>query len=144
MEEKDKGELSLSLRYQRGSKKISVIVLKATNLRKPKKFMTNDPYITIKLLYNDELVLKKKTKSKKGTSSPCWNEPFAFDLEQNDLAKYLIIFTIKSKDIFSTDTKLGTIGIGALAESTGREHWNESVCSKNNTMRQVTMTHKLA
>ena len=40
-EDKDKGELSLSLRYQRGSKKISVIVLKATNLRKPKKFMTN-------------------------------------------------------------------------------------------------------
>jgi hypothetical protein len=41
VEEKDKGELSLSLRYQRGSKKISVIVLKATNLRKPKKFMAN-------------------------------------------------------------------------------------------------------
>lgn len=143
-EEKDKGELSLSLRYQRGSKKISVIVLKATNLKKPKKFMTNDPYITIKLLYNDELVVKKKTKSKKGSSSPCWNEPFAFDLDQNDLTKYMLIFTMKCKDIFSSVTKLGVVRIGAMAESTGKDHWNDSVCSKNNTMRQVTMTHKLS
>lgn len=103
-----------------------------------------DPYITIKLLYNDKLVVKKKTKAKKGTSSPCWNEPFAFDLDENDLNNYMLVFTIKGKDIFSSPTKIGVVYVGVRAESTGRQHWIDSVCCKNNMMRQVTMTHKLS
>ena len=107
-------------------------------------FLFPDPYITIRLFYDGELVVKKKTKCKKGITTPCWNEPFAFDLDQSDLTKYMIIFTVKGKDIFSSSTRLGTVRVGAEADSTGREHWNESVCSKSNTMRQVTMTHKLS
>ncbi|XP_046856769.1 tetratricopeptide repeat protein 37-like [Xenia sp. Carnegie-2017] len=142
-EEKDGGELSLSLRYQRGTKRISVIVLKATNLRKPRKFVTNDFYISIKLLHNDELVVKRKTRTRKGSFSACWNQPYAFDLEEDDLDNYMLIFTVKAKDIFASATKLGVVHIGAHAQSSGEEHWRESVCCKNNTMRQVTRTHKL-
>lgn len=106
-------------------------------------FMSNDPYITVKLRYKDEDISKKKTKVKKGTSSPCWNEPFVFDLEKEDLDNYLLVFAVKSRDLFSSCSKIGTVYVGAKASSTGNEHWLASVCSKTNTMRQVTMSHKL-
>lgn len=103
-----------------------------------------DTYITIKLLYKDQVTSKKKTKVRKGSSNPCWNEPFVFDLEEKDADDYQLLFALKGRDIFSSSTMVGTVRIGPRASLTGKTHWNDSVCSKNNTMRQVTMTHKLS
>ena len=99
--------------------------------------------MTVKLICKHEVISKKRTKVKKGTSNPCWNEPFVFDLEEENLGDYCLLFSVKGRDLFSSRTKLGAICIGPKASSTGETHWNDSVCSKNNTMRQVTMAHKL-
>ena len=105
-------------------------------------FFCVDPYITIKLLFNNEVISKKKTTVKKG-AYPIWNEPFVFDLVETDVHNYELVFAVKNRDLFSSSSKLGSVCIGPQTSLTGKQHWKTSVCSKNNTMRQVTMSHRL-
>ncbi|XP_026672586.1 synaptotagmin-4-like [Ceratina calcarata] len=75
-----RGELLVSLCWQPVNNRLTVVVLKAQNLPKMDVTGLADPYVKIYLLYNNQRIAKKKTRMRKRTLSPVFNESFNFDI----------------------------------------------------------------
>lgn len=139
---REKGELYISLRYQQKSSRINVVVLKAKNIQKA-KVLQNDPYVKIKLLYQGEVIDKKQTKSRSPSATPCWNQPFVFNVdEEKGLNNYELIFLLRRRDLISPHSSLGLVRIGAQVGGAGQSHWY-AMMAKGNLMRQVARCHKI-
>lgn len=139
---RDKGELYVSLRYQKRSGRINVVVLKAENIQKG-KMLQHDPYVKIKFLYQGDVIEKRQTKARKRTSHPCWNQPFVFDVDdEKGLDNYELVFLIRRRDLISPRSSLGFIRIGAQVGGGGQSHWY-AMMAKGNLMRQVARCHKI-
>lgn len=80
-----RGELLVSLCWQPGAARLTVVLLKARNLPRMDVTGLADPYVKIYLLYNGQRIAKKKTHVKKRTLSPVFNESFAFDIPTNEV-----------------------------------------------------------
>ncbi|XP_028406848.1 synaptotagmin-7-like [Dendronephthya gigantea] len=139
---RDKGELYVSLRYQKKSGRINVVVLKAENIERG-SVLQSDPYVKIKLLYQGEVIDKKQTKSQRRNSSPCWNEPFVFNVdEEKGLSNYELIFLVRRRDLLSPHSTMGCVRIGAQVGGAGQSHWY-AMLAKGNLMRQVARRHRI-
>ena len=137
-----KGELYISLRYQRKSGRINVVVLKGENIQRG-NVLQSDPYVKIKLLYLGEVIEKKHTKSQRRNSTPCWNEPFVFNIdEEKGLNNYELIFLVRRRDLLSPHSTLGVVRIGAQVGGAGQSHWY-AMMAKGNLMRQVARRHRI-
>lgn len=80
-----RGELLVSLCWQPGAARLTVVLLKARNLPRMDVTGLADPYVKIYLLCNGQRIAKKKTHVKKRTLSPVFNESFAFDIPANEV-----------------------------------------------------------
>lgn len=89
MRAQGRGELLVSLCWQPGAARLTVVLLKARNLPRMDVTGLADPYVKIYLLYNGQRIAKKKTHVKKRTLSPVFNESFAFDVPNNEVLHYL-------------------------------------------------------
>lgn len=137
----DKGELYISLRYQFLSDKVTVVVMKATNLPQANKIFGNDPYVIVKLLLNLKPVKTKKTTHKRHTSSPCWNEPLVFEIdEKTSIFEYSLSFKVKNRNTLSEDPTLGQLEIGHHANALGKQHWKDMIVKKD---QDRAVCHKL-
>lgn len=94
-----RGELLVSLCWQPGAARLTVVLLKARNLPRMDVTGLADPYVKIYLLCNGQRIAKKKTHVKKRTLNPVFNESFAFDIPTKEvcilklwhgLTKYLL------------------------------------------------------
>lgn len=83
-----RGELLVSLCWQPGAARLTVVLLKARNLPRMDVTGLADPYVKIYLLCNGQRIAKKKTHVKKRTLSPVFNESFAFDIPANEVKFY--------------------------------------------------------
>lgn len=81
-----RGELLVSLCWQPGAARLTVVLLKARNLPRMDVTGLADPYVKIYLLCNGQRIAKKKTHVKKRTLSPVFNESFAFDIPTNEVS----------------------------------------------------------
>lgn len=84
-----RGELLVSLCWQPGAARLTVVLLKARNLPRMDVTGLADPYVKIYLLCNGQRIAKKKTHVKKRTLSPVFNESFAFDIPTNEVSVLL-------------------------------------------------------
>lgn len=83
-----RGELLVSLCWQPGAARLTVVLLKARNLPRMDVTGLADPYVKIYLLCNGQRIAKKKTHVKKRTLSPVFNESFAFDIPANEVNNF--------------------------------------------------------
>lgn len=75
----------VSLCWQPGAARLTVVLLKARNLPRMDVTGLADPYVKIYLLMDGKRIAKKKTHVKKRTLSPVFNESFAFDIPTNEV-----------------------------------------------------------
>ncbi|XP_028406926.1 synaptotagmin-2-like isoform X2 [Dendronephthya gigantea] len=137
----DRGELTISLKYQILSSKITVVIMKAVNLPNISKIFAIDPYVIVKLLLHLKTIQTKKTSIKRRTTSPCWNEPLVFELDSKiPIVDYSMSFKVKSHNSLSEDFTVGEIEIGKHAEDSGRQHWDDMIKRKNHDRA---MSHKI-
>ena len=83
-----------------------------------------DPYVKIMLLYNDQVHAKRKTKIKKQTLNPSFDETFVFELPPNheNLKKMKLDFVLKDYDRFGANDVIGKVAFGD-------EKWTEIIAS---------------
>ena len=137
----DKGDLTVSLKYQILTNKLTVVIMKAVNLPSLNKIFAIDPYVIVKLLLNLKTVQTKKTSIKRRTTSPIWNEPLVFEIDSKiPITEYSMSFKVKSHNSFSEDLTVGEIEIGHNVEGSGRQHWDDMVIRKN---QDRAMFHKI-
>ena len=137
----DKGDLTVSLKYQILTNKVTVVIMKAANLPSLRKIFAIDPYVIVKLSLNLKTVQTKKTSIRRRTTSPIWNEPLVFEIDSKiPITEYSMSFKVKSHNSFSEDLTVGEIEIGHNVEGSGRQHWDDMVVRKN---QDRAMCHKI-
>lgn len=137
----DRGELTISLKYQILTNKITVVIMKAVNLPNISKIFAIDPYVIVKLLLDLKTVQTKKTSIKRRTTSPCWNEPLVFEVDSKvPISEYSMSFKVKSHNSLSEDPTVGEVELGYHTVGSGREHWKDMIIRKN---QDRAMSHKI-
>jgi Ca2+-dependent lipid-binding protein len=82
------GSICFSLRYAPNSRKITVTILEAKNLKKMDIGKFSDPYVKIELFKNRKRIEKRKTSIKCNTLTPYYNESYTFNnIQDEDLKK---------------------------------------------------------
>ncbi|XP_077989141.1 synaptotagmin-11-like [Glandiceps talaboti] len=136
------GELLVSLSYQPAANRLTVVVLKARSLPKMDVTGLSDPYVKIHLLYNNQRLAKKKTRLKKRTLNPVFNESFLFDVPIEGLQNVSLEFQILDHDRVTKNEIIGRLIIcsKAIGEDE-RRHWKEIM---ENPRKQIAEWHKLS
>ncbi|XP_034952101.1 synaptotagmin-5 isoform X2 [Chelonus insularis] len=144
-------EVLVTLSYLPGAERLKVLILKARNLFPSEKKETLDPFVKVTLLSGDKRV-KKKTKVKKGTRCPVWNEEMAFNVSSGSLASSAIEVcvmdasselggnTIVGSCIVGPSTGGNLSGVNWETGNRSQEHWTKITQSPR---KSVTMWHTL-
>ncbi|XP_055306077.1 synaptotagmin-4 isoform X2 [Sitodiplosis mosellana] len=141
-----RGELLVSLCWQPGAARLTVVLLKARNLPRMDVTGLADPYVKIYLLCNGQRIAKKKTHVKKRTLSPVFNESFAFDIPTNEgtgssLENISLELMLLDWDRVTKNEVIGRLELGGpRCAGAAQNHWNE-VC--NSPRRQIAEWHKM-
>ncbi|CAD1470620.1 unnamed protein product, partial [Heterotrigona itama] len=138
-----RGELLVSLCWQPMNSRLTVVVLKAQNLPKMDVTGLADPYVKIYLLYNSQRIAKRKTRVKKRTLSPVFNESFGFDIPNgaDGLNNVSLEFMLIDWDRVTRNEVIGRLEFGGPdCQGSALNHWRE-VCSS--PQRQIADWHKL-
>lgn len=138
-----RGELLVSLCWQPITNRLTVVVLKAQNLPKMDVTGLADPYVKIYLLYNNQRIAKKKTRMRKRTLSPVFNESFVFDIpnDADGLNNVSLEFMLIDWDRVTRNEVIGRLEFGGpKCQGSALNHWRE-VCGS--PQRQIADWHKL-
>ncbi|XP_038071955.1 synaptotagmin-4-like [Patiria miniata] len=135
-----RGELLTSLCYQPAANKLTVVVLKAKNLPKMDVTGLSDPYVKIYLMYNNGRLAKKKTRLKKRTLNPVFNESFLFDVPLEGLENVSLEFQVLDHDRVMKNEIIGRLVIGKEAGENEAQHWADIM---RNPRKQMAEWHKL-
>ncbi|XP_071965067.1 synaptotagmin-4-like [Antedon mediterranea] len=135
-----RGELLVSLGYQPALNKLTVVVLKAKNLPKMDVTGLSDPYVKMYLMYGTQRLAKKKTRLKKRTLNPVFNESFMFDVPIDGLENIHLEFHVLDHDRVTKNEIIGRLNIGKNANELEAKHWDDIV---QNPRRQFAEWHAL-
>uniref|UniRef100_A0A1I8GBT6 C2 domain-containing protein n=1 Tax=Macrostomum lignano TaxID=282301 RepID=A0A1I8GBT6_9PLAT len=137
----DHGELMFSLSYLPTAERLTVVIVKAKNLKWPKPDQTvGDVLVKVHLIQNGKRLAKKKTSVKKNESQPTYNEAMIFNVSQTSLSAVQLRITVAE---IRHDGRLASIGhviIGSQTGGTELTHWQQMVTSLR---KPVAMWHHL-
>ena len=105
-----KGQVQFSLLFNYKTRNLEVNIkqcrdLAATDLKRNR----SDPYIKVYLLPDKSKTGKRKTRVKKHTLNPIFNECIKFNLQLDQLQKRTLWLTVWHFDIFGRNTFLGEV-----------------------------------
>ena len=106
-------------------------------------FLLSDPSVSVELVYQDELLQRQQTRSKKQRKNPVFNEELVFHIptsSSNPLENYSLQFSIFSQDILKGVVCVGYVTLGMDAPRGSEvDHWKTVVSSPH---KPVTAMHK--
>uniref|UniRef100_A0A8D2KSW2 Synaptotagmin 3 n=1 Tax=Varanus komodoensis TaxID=61221 RepID=A0A8D2KSW2_VARKO len=126
-EKADLGELNFSLCYLPTAGRLTVTIIKATNLKAMDLTGFSDPYVKASLMCEGRRLKKRKTSIKKNTLNPSYNEALVFDIPQDSM-EHVTVRTSVSKDIGHNEV-IGMCRVGSDADGPGRDHWAEMLAN---------------
>ncbi|PAA52427.1 hypothetical protein BOX15_Mlig019295g1 [Macrostomum lignano] len=137
----DFGELMFSLSYLPTAERLTVVIVKAKNLKWPRQDQSvGDVLVKVHLLQGGKRVTKKKTSVKRSESQPTYNEAMIFSVSQASLSSVQLRLTVAE---LRSDGRLSSIGhviIGSQAGGAELTHWQQMVTSLR---KPVAMWHHL-
>ncbi|XP_050300197.1 synaptotagmin-12 [Anthonomus grandis grandis] len=134
------GEIMFSLSYLPTAERLTVVVVKARNL----KFQQNsmEVFVKVYLMQQNKKVNKKKTTTKKGERCPIFNEAMMFSVPAhtlNTIQMRLTVAELTNEETTKT-TPIGHVIVGSQATGRYLSHWNQMLT----TLRKpVAMWHSL-
>lgn len=123
-EKADLGELNFSLCYLPTAGRLTVTIIKATNLKAMDLTGFSDPYVKASLVCDGRRLKKRKTSIKKNTLNPTYNEALVFDIPNENIENVSIIIAVMDYDCIGHNEVIGMCRVGSDAEGPGREHWS--------------------
>ncbi|XP_052282899.1 synaptotagmin-6-like isoform X2 [Dreissena polymorpha] len=134
------GEVLLSLSYLPTAERLTVVVMKAKDLRVPTTTPSSDPYVRITLVVEGKKVKRKKTSVKKGTHNPVWNEALSFNIPPELLPKVTLECHVVDNDLIGHGEFVGCVMIGQTRAGNEGKHWGEMM---QNQRKSIAMWHPL-
>ncbi|KAB0798863.1 hypothetical protein PPYR_06743 [Photinus pyralis] len=137
------GEVMFSLSYLPTAERLTVVVVKARNLKFQNDRDAGDPFVKVYLLHHGKKVHKKKTSTKRGERSPIFNESMIFSVPAHTLQTIQLRLTVAENINNEHPTRTYSIGhviIGAQASGRSLNHWNQMLTALR---KPVAMWHPL-
>ncbi|XP_070190865.1 synaptotagmin-7-like [Littorina saxatilis] len=134
------GELLLSLCYQPNIGRLTVIVMKAKELKAKDITGSSDPYVKIWLHFGPTRVEKKKTNIKMRTLNPVYNESFIFEIPWEKIREASLDITVMDFDKVGRNEMIGKVILGCRSGPMETRHWNDMVAKPR---QQVAQWHLL-
>ncbi|BFZ09576.1 hypothetical protein BsWGS_12614 [Bradybaena similaris] len=134
----ESGEMLVSLSYLPGAERLTIVIMKARELRLPTAAATADPFVRVSLIVDGRKIKRKKTSVKRGSINPVWNEALSFNVPAEVLPKVALEVSVLDHDLLGHGEMLGRCFIGATDE--GHGHWKEML---TNQRKSVAMWHVL-
>lgn len=135
------GEIMFSLSYLPTAERLTVVVVKARNL----KFQaptSMEVFVKVYLMQQNKKINKKKTTSKKGEKCPIFNEAMMFSVPAHTLNTIQMRLTVAEVPIEENlkAVPIGHVIVGGQASGRSLSHWNQMLA----TLRKpVAMWHSL-
>ncbi|XP_075245569.1 synaptotagmin-9-like [Convolutriloba macropyga] len=135
------GDLMLTLVYLPSARRLTVIVVKAVNLKIMDITGASDPYVKVSLLQGGKRVRKRKTTVHRRTVNPVFNEALFFDIGEEQLTDSHLIVQVIDHDRIGRNELIGALEIGSQVTSgSGGVHWRDCIA---HARKPVTMWHTL-
>ncbi|XP_002160708.2 synaptotagmin-7 [Hydra vulgaris] len=134
------GDLLISMCYNPTSCRISISIIKCSNLKKMDITGSCDPYIKIYLIYSGKRIDKKKTTIKKRDLNPVWNENFEFDVPIDKIREISFVLTVIDFDRILPNESIGQVTIGYRTAGQSLKHWTDMM---NHPRKPIAMWHKI-
>ncbi|XP_074657753.1 synaptotagmin-10-like [Tubulanus polymorphus] len=134
------GELLVSLSYLPSAERLTVVIMKAQNLRVTSESGSSDPYVRVSLIVDGKRVKKKKTAVRKGTTNPVWNEALVFNIPAEMLQKVALEITVLDYDLLGHNDAVGHCNVARDVEGIGEKHWLDMI---SNHRKAIAMWHPL-
>ncbi|PKK16860.1 synaptotagmin-3, partial [Columba livia] len=135
-EKAELGELNFSLCYLPTAGRLTVTVIRATNLRAMDLTGYSDPYVKASLMSEGRRLKKRKTSIKKNTLNPSYNEALVFDLPQDSVRLVGLTIAVMDYDCIGHNEVIGLCHVGPGAEPRGREHWERMLANPRKPVEQ--------
>uniref|UniRef100_A0A182NGQ7 C2 domain-containing protein n=1 Tax=Anopheles dirus TaxID=7168 RepID=A0A182NGQ7_9DIPT len=139
----DLGDLMVSLSYQPAVEKLTVVIIKARNLRIIDGTRnSSDPYVKV-CLYNADgrRIKKRKTTVARNTTAPVYNEALTFDISRETLRDCSIEFQVLHDSLLGKNETLGraTVGSGPEFRQENRKFFDELFRTRAATAQWISL-----
>ncbi|XP_051001072.1 synaptotagmin-8, partial [Acomys russatus] len=126
------GELCFSLRYVPSSGRLTVVVLEARGLSPG----IGEPYVKVQLMLNQRKWKKRKTSSKKGTTTPYFNEAFIFQVPFSQLQSVDLVLAVWARGLQLRTEPVGKVLLGPRASGQPLQHWADMLAHARRPIAQ--------
>ncbi|XP_076375769.1 uncharacterized protein LOC143258981 isoform X2 [Megalopta genalis] len=137
------GELMFSLSYLPTAERLTLVVVKAKNLRGVSS-VPGDFFVKVYLLQQGKKIHKKRTSIKKGENNPIFNESIIFQVPSHTLANIQLRLTVAEingdQNISTKPYSVGHIIVGPTSTGKALEHWSQMMMK---VRRPISMWHPL-
>lgn len=107
------GDVMVSMSYLPSAERLTVVVIKARNLRVVDDTRnSSDPFVKVSLVHNNKRLKKKKTTVFRNNTNPVFNEAFNFDVGREMLKNSLIEFLVLHDSLLGSNELLGRAVVG--------------------------------
>ncbi|XP_049829005.1 synaptotagmin-5 [Schistocerca gregaria] len=136
------GEVMVSLSFLPSAERLTVVVLKARNLRIiDDTRASSDPFVKVALVQGGKRVKKKKTGVHRNTVNPVFNEALTFDVSREALSRSSLEIQVLHDSLLGPSELLGRVLLGSDCGSlTDRAFFSEAVASKTATARWLQLS----
>lgn len=109
----DLGEIMVSVAYLPSAGRLTVVIVKARNLRVVDDTRnSSDPFIKICLMHEAKRLKKKKTNIQRNTVNPVFNEALTFDVNKTIFKNCVLELFVFHDNLLGTSELLGSCKIG--------------------------------
>lgn len=136
----DFGDIMFSLSYLPTAERLTVVVVKARNLRWTHNKEMADPFVKVYLLQNGKKISKKKTSVKKDEPNPIFNEAMIFSVPAHALQSLQLRVTVSEFQADGRTPSIGHVIVGSQASGKALSHWNQMITSLR---KPIAMWHPL-
>ncbi|XP_071452875.1 synaptotagmin-12-like [Hetaerina americana] len=141
------GEVMFSLSYLPTAERLTVVVVKARNLRFSAPH-AGDPFVKVYLLQRGKKVHKKRTTARKGERSPIFNEAMIFSVPAHALQTIQLRVTVADSSDIAIEggvgrgaaRSVGHVIVGSQATGKALSHWSQMLSSLR---KPIAMWHAL-
>lgn len=123
------GELLLSLNYFPTTQRLTIVILKARNLRIESQTGLWGPSVKVFLMLNSARLGRKRTAMQKKTLNPVYNEAFTFKVTSETLQRVSFKVVVVNKHSQGPDEQIGHVLLGQNVTGSGMSHWNHMLTS---------------
>ncbi|XP_022112239.1 synaptotagmin-6-like [Acanthaster planci] len=134
------GDLLFSLSYLPTAERLTIVIMKARNLKTMDISGSADPFVKVTLIQGGKRFKKKKTTVKKNSCDPVWNEAIIFNVPASALKTCCLEIMVVDYDLLGQSGKMGMVLVGEECSGLGKTHWNDMTQSPR---KPVAMWHTL-